>query len=87
MKEVKSNLPRISDWQDNNYNNLLSFNKAIANPFESLASILNQSNILNISVEPVTVKIPWIFAEDIDAYKLYLDQWLEVNQDIVNQWS
>ncbi len=87
LKEVNSNLPRISEWKDNNYDNLKSFNNAIANPFEGLASILNESNIINISVEPVTVKVPWIFEEDINSYVFYLWQWLEVNTEIVNEWS
>jgi hypothetical protein len=65
-------LPRISEWKDNNYDNLKSFNNAIANPFEGLASILNESNIINISVESVTVKVPWIFEEDINSYVFYL---------------
>jgi hypothetical protein len=48
---------------------------------------MNESNIINISTEPINVKIPMIFAEDINAYDLYLQQWLEVNQGIVNQWK
>lgn len=77
----------LTDWSYINYDNLKSINKTISNPFESLASILNESNIINISVEPITVKVPWIFAEDINSYELYLKQWLAVNQDIINQWS
>jgi hypothetical protein len=48
---------------------------------------MNESNIINISTEPITVKIPMIFAEDINAYELYLQQRLEVNEGIVNQWK
>ncbi|MBR4633590.1 hypothetical protein IKO50_01150 [bacterium] len=55
-------------------------NKSIANPFESLSSLFDETNLINISTEPITVKVPIIFAEDIAAYQLYLQQWLEVNQ-------
>ena len=57
------------------------------NPFEGLASLMNQSNIINISVEPLTVKVPWIFNEDINAYYIYLMQWLETNEAIVAEWD
>lgn len=80
-------LAPITKWSDISYDNLNKLNKAISNPFESLASLMNESNIINISTEPITVKIPMVFAEDINAYSLYLSQWLEVNQDIINDWK
>ena len=79
-------LAPITKWSDINYDNLNKFNKSISNPFEALAGLLNETNLINISVEPITVKIPMIFAEDINAYQLYLQQWLEVNEWIINQW-
>ena len=78
---------KVSKWQDNNYDNLVSLNRAISNPFESLASLLNESNLINVSVEPVTIKVPRIFTEDINAYELYLRQWLEVNTWILKEWE
>jgi len=48
---------------------------------------MDKSNIINISTETLTVKIPWIFAEDIDAYQLYLTKWLETNKDTINRWA
>jgi hypothetical protein len=63
------------------------FNKSIANPFEALASLMNESNIINISMENVDVKIPMIFKEDIDSYYLYLQQWLDRNQKIMDEWE
>jgi hypothetical protein len=76
-----------TNWSSINYDNLKALSNSISNPFESLASLLDESNIINISTEPITVKVPWIFAEDINAYGLYLQQRLEVNQEIMNQWS
>lgn len=63
------------------------FNDEISNPFESLASLMNQSNIINISTEPLVVKVPFIMNEDIVTYDLYLRQWLEDNRKIVAEWS
>jgi hypothetical protein len=40
---------------------------------------MNESNIINISTETLNVKVPMIFAEDINGYELYLNQWLDIN--------
>lgn len=77
----------MTRWSDINYNNMKLLNKSISNPFDALASLMNESNIINISTEPITVKVPIIFQEDIDSYWLYLQQWLEVNQDRMNRWK
>ena len=63
------------------------FNDKIWNPFEALASLMNESNIINISIEPYTVKIPMIFSEDINAYQFYLNQYLEENAAIMQEWK
>ena len=77
----------LTKWSNINYENLKKINKSISNPFDALASLMNESNIINISVEPINVKVPIIVAEDIDAYEFYLQQRLEVNQEIVNRWK
>ena len=70
-----------------NHDNLEKINETISNPFEVLAGLMNESNIINISMEPVTVKIPMIFAEDINEYSIYLQQWLDVNEKIIYGWE
>jgi hypothetical protein len=77
----------ITKWSDISYGNLTKLNQTISNPFESLASLLNESNVINISVEPLTVKVPMIFSEDINAYEIYLQQWLSTNEAIFNEWK
>ena len=72
-------------WSYINSDNLNQINDAISNPFESLASLMNESNILNITIEPITVKIPMISAEDINGYEIYLKQWLDVNEKVINK--
>ena len=69
------------------YDSMTEFNKSISNPFEALASLMNESNIINISMETVDVKIPMIFKEDIDSYYLYLQQWLDRNEKILADWE
>ena len=48
---------------------------------------MNESNIINISIEPLTVKVPMIFSEDLNEYEFYLHQWLEENQAIMDEWE
>jgi hypothetical protein len=48
---------------------------------------MNESNIINISVETINVKVPIVFAEDINSYELYLQQRLDTNQKIVDKWK
>jgi hypothetical protein len=48
---------------------------------------MNESNIINITVEPITVKVPMIFPENINEYSIYLQQWLEVNEKILYDWA
>jgi hypothetical protein len=48
---------------------------------------MNESNIINISVETINVKVPIVFAEDINSYELYLQQRLDTNQKIVDKWQ
>jgi hypothetical protein len=77
----------MTKWSDISNETLENFGKSISNPFESLASLFNESNIINISTELITVKVPMVFKEDIDAYSLYLQQWLQENERIINDWK
>lgn len=76
---------KVSAWERISRENVEEFNKQIANPFEALSSLMNESNIINISTETLTVKVPMIFPEDINAYEIYLHQWLDTNTQIVNE--
>ena len=64
-----------------------NLSQSLNNPFESLSLLLNQSNLLNIQLEPVTVKIPWLTSEDINSYQVQLTQWIEVNTWILAEWK
>lgn len=86
-EEETSMSETVSAWKNISYDSLNNLNQDIANPFESLASLMNQSNIINISTEPLVVKVPFITNEDISTYGLYLQQWLEDNKKIVAEWS
>ncbi len=96
IKDMTNDYTRVDTWWASklwawsymNYDNLNNLsNEPLANPFESFAAIMNKSDIINVSIEPITVKVPWIFAEDINSYELYLRQWWEVNKNIFDQWS
>lgn len=48
--------------------------------------MFSSSNLLTITTQKLNVKVPMIYAEDINSYELYLRQWLEVNSQLLNDW-
>ncbi len=76
-----------STWDWYSQESLNDFNSKLGNPFEALASLMNESNIINISTETLTVKVPMIFSEDINEYQFYLNQWIEENELIMQEWE
>ena len=78
---------KTSKWDLYSYESVNDLNSKIWNPFEALASLMNESNIINVYTESLTVKVPMIFSEDINAYQLYLEQWLNENEDIMKEWE
>ena len=76
-----------STWNFISNESISDFNSKLWNPFKALASLMNESNIINISTEPLTVKVPMIFSEDINEYQFYLNQWLDENKAIVEEWA
>ena len=67
--------------------NVSQLTNKIWNPFEGLASLMNESKLINIYTEPLTIEVPMIFSEDINEYQFYLEQWLEENNNIMEEWK
>jgi len=82
----KQSWDTFSKWSERTSNSMRDFNASISNPFESLASLMNQSEIFNISTETLTVKVPMIYPEDISSYWIYLQQWADSNTQIIEDW-
>ena len=57
------------------------------NPFEKLQSFFNSKELVNIRTQKIHVKIPWIYSEDIEAYKNYLLTWMETNGEVLKAWE
>ena len=76
-----------SSWERFSRESLLDLSESMANPFESLASLVNQSNIMNISTRKLTVKVPFIYTEDVSSYSIYLQEWMDVNYGIFEDWK
>jgi hypothetical protein len=60
-------------------------NDKIANPFEQLSKLFNQSELINIQTKTLTVKIPMIYSEDINAYEIYLRQRGDTQSAIIDE--
>ena len=76
-----------SKWSWISNQTVRDLNNKIGNPFETLATLMNESNLINITIEPLTIKVPMIFSEDINEYEFYLEQWLEENEAIMGEWE
>lgn len=64
---------------------LSSMNNQIANPFEQLSLLFNESKLINVNTKNLTIKIPMIFQEDINSYEIYLRQRADTNSKIAQE--
>ena len=58
-----------------------------ANPFKELQDLFNNSDLVNVTTQRIPIRIPWIYSEDIEAYKNYLLTWYEDNSTILKWWE
>lgn len=81
------NKSAISKWSTYSNSELNMLNQTLSNPFEGIASLMNVSNLINIETKILTVKVPIIYPEEINAYQIYITQWLKKNEEIIQQWK
>ncbi|MDR0650310.1 MAG: hypothetical protein LBG59_02645 [Candidatus Peribacteria bacterium] len=86
-----TNNKNTARFADTAYSHLSTFiekaNDKIANPFEQLSKLFNQSKLINIQTKTLTVKFPMIYSEDINAYEIYLRQWGDTQLQILEDWE
>ncbi len=79
---MKKRLSRLSH-QENVILNLMGGD----NPFEKMQELFNSSDLVKISTKQISVKIPWIYSEDIESYISYLKTWLSTQNSILKSWK
>jgi len=52
-----------------------------------MAQLFNSSDLVKISTKNISVKIPWIYSEDIESYISYLKIWLSTQNSILKSWK
>lgn len=57
------------------------------NPFKELEELFNQTDLINITTQNIPIRVPWIYNEDIEAYKNYLLTWYDQNLTIIKWWD
>jgi hypothetical protein len=82
MNTLRGTINNYDQWSQE----VNEVNDNLANPFEQLSLLFNQSKLINISTKNLTIKIPMIFQEDINSYEIYLRQRADVNSKIVQEW-
>ena len=78
---MKKRLSRLSQQEDVSLN-LMGGD----NPFEKMQELFNSSDLVKISTKQISVKIPWIYSEDIESYISYLKTWLSTQNSILKSW-
>ena len=52
-----------------------------------MTQLFNSSDLVKISTKNISVKIPWIYSEDIESYISYLKTWLSTQNSILKSWK
>jgi hypothetical protein len=60
---------------------------ALANPFQVISKVFADVKIITISQKDIPITIPMIYAEDITRYSSYLQTWVKVNADTLEEWD
>ena len=84
LEALPSNIKaRLLSKQEDASRNLMDW----VNPFEKMAQLFNSSDLVKISTKNISVKIPWIYSEDIESYISYLKTWLSTQNSILKSWK
>jgi hypothetical protein len=59
----------------------------LSNPFDKLAILFNESELIKISTRDVLVEIPFVYKQDIGKMKGIFNAWKERNQPIIEAWK
>ncbi|HMY80233.1 MAG TPA: hypothetical protein PK048_00105 [Candidatus Absconditabacterales bacterium] len=59
----------------------------LGNPFDQLATLFNDSELITISTKDVLIEIPRVYQEDIGTIKGIYTSWLERNKPIWEAWD
>jgi len=57
----------------------------MSNPFEALAAMFEEVELINLNTEDINIKVPFIYSEDIISYMNYLQSWLQQNKIVVRE--
>ena len=66
---------------------LKEVNQQLSNPFRQLQIFLKQIPLVNVSMKNITIKVPWIWKDEIERQITYLKAWLERNKGKVKEWT
>jgi hypothetical protein len=60
---------------------------SMSNPFHQLALLLKDIPLIRVHEKSVVVKVPWIGKEDIDREIMYLQSWLQSQDQTIRKWK
>jgi hypothetical protein len=66
---------QISSWSD------------YTNPFKELEDAFNNTPLVNISTQDITVNVPMLSSEDITSYISMSQSWINRQTEILEDWQ
>jgi len=60
---------------------------SFANPFEEIEAMFEDVALINLRTENISVKVPIITSDDIDAYTNMSKNWIEDQKEILEDWT
>ena len=64
-----------------------AFSDTVNNPFEQVSKLFAQTPLIRVTTQDLTIRVPMIYAEDINRYKAYLSGRVTRNRDILISWQ
>ncbi len=89
IKKLKG-VKKLDGWVKNKWLNqgqMTYASTALANPFQVISKVFADVKIITISQKDIPITIPMIYAEDITRYSSYLQTWVKVNADMLEEWD
>lgn len=59
----------------------------ISNPFDAIGGMFQNTPLINVNTRNINIQVPFVGQEDITRYQSYLNDWMERNQQIMQDWN
>lgn len=86
-KILSTNTGKLLSFVQSKQNLTKKLDTTLSNPFDKLAVLFSQSELIHISTKDVLIDIPRVYTEDIGKLKGIWSAWLTRNKVIIDEWA